>query len=107
MYSDSAVRIVLFWIRCPEVLTHSPVSRACRSTQIAKTARKARRDPSTISPLTVLRRQGFTRRMGYVGDEARGPPPHHRDHRERSAQRRFLRRRDGAAAGEENGQPGQ
>ncbi len=60
-----------------------------------------------MSPLTVRRRQGFIERMVYVGHEARGHPPHHRDHRERPAQRRLLRRGDGAPAGQENRQPGQ
>ena len=45
-----------------------------------------------------------TRRRG--SDEARGHPPHHRDHRRRAAQHRLLRRDAGAADGEEDGQPG-
>ena len=44
--------------------------------------------------------------MVYVTDEARGHSPHNRDHRERSAQRRLLRRRTGLEAGQENRQPG-
>ena len=60
MYSPSAARIVWLRIRWPEVLTHSPVSRAWRSTQIAKTLRKASSAPSARRALTVLRRQGFT-----------------------------------------------
>ena len=41
-----------------------------------------------------------------VTDEARRHPPHHRDHRRRPAQRRLLRARAGAAAGQEVRQPG-
>ena len=39
--------------------------------------------------------------------EARGNPPHHRDHRRRAGERRLLRRHAGAAARQEDGQPGQ
>jgi hypothetical protein len=63
MYSPIAVRIVWLRIRWPEVLTHSPVSRAWRSTQIAKTLRKASSAPSARRALTVLRRQGFIEGM--------------------------------------------
>src|ERR1700760_1904384 len=107
MYSPSAARMVEFWISLPEVLTHSSVLRAWRSVQIAKTLRKARREPRTINPLTVLRRQGFIELMLYVGHEARGHSPHHCNNRERAAERRLLRGRAGAAPGEENREPGQ
>ena len=40
------------------------------------------------------------------GHAARGHPPHHRDHRRRAAQRRLLRARARAAAGQEDRQPG-
>src|ERR1700761_715864 len=99
MYSPSAARMVWFWISRPEVLTHSSVFSAWRSVQIAKTLRKARSEPSAISPLTVRRRQGFIGRMVYVSHEAGGDPPHHCNNRGRAAERRLLRGRDGAAAG--------
>ena len=96
-----------FWSSRPLVETQSSVLSAWRSIQIAKTLRKARTEPRTTSPLTVRRRPRLIAGMVYVSHEARGHPPHHRDHRERSAQRRLLRRGAGLAAGQENRQPGQ
>ena len=62
------------------------------------------------------RRRGTTCRAGRPGEragraegtthEARRHPPHHGDHRRRAAQRRLLRPRPRAAAGQEDGQPG-
>src|SRR3954465_13786071 len=100
-----AARIFEFWIRRPLVLTHSSVSSAWRSVQIAKTLRKASSEPSTISTLTRRRRPRLIGVMLYVAHEAGGDSPHHRDHRRRAEQRRLLRGGHGLAAGEEDGQP--
>src|SRR3954470_4310946 len=102
-----AARIFEFWIRRPLVLTHSPVSSAWRSVQIAKTLRNASSEPSTISTLTRRRRPRLIGVMVYVTYETGGNSPHHGDYGRRAEQRRFLCRSDGLAPGEEDRQPGQ